>query len=197
MLTESLPVLSLNPSEIRTTPFHYFVSRDILDNEACLEILAWFETIAPWKMIIADFYEQYEFDLFNVELPASLQFLCQQPFLNNLICETQRIFQTTLSDHVDITAHKLLPGQTIRVHNDYVKGQETHRIVTQLNRGWKDKNGGLLMFFNSTDPADIHRIFWPIHNTSVGFAIGPNSNHAVSKIHAGERYTLVFSFYKR
>jgi hypothetical protein len=55
--------------------------------------------------------------------------------------------------------------------------------------------GGFLLFFNRADPADVHRIFLPIHNSLVGFAISPDSNHAVSTIHDGERFTLVYSFY--
>jgi Rps23 Pro-64 3,4-dihydroxylase Tpa1-like proline 4-hydroxylase len=196
MFIESLQKINLAPFEIQTKPFHYFVSQEIFDNQISVEILSWFETAAPWTLIETDFYEQYEFDFLNVELPANLLFLGEKAFLNNLIRETEEIFETKLKGHIDITAHKLLSGQTIRVHNDYVEGKETHRLVIQLNRGWKDENGGFLMFFNSSDPKDLHRIIRPVHNTSVGFAIGPSSNHAVSKIHSGERYTLVFSFYE-
>ena len=88
-------------------------------------------------------------------------------------------------------------GQRIRIHNDYIPGAETHRVLVQLNNGWADDNGGLLVFFNSDDPADIHRAFRPLHNSCVAFAISPSSYHAVSTIHGGERYTLVYSFYQK
>ena len=53
------------------------------------------------------------------------------------------------------------------------------------------------MLFNSDNPKDIHRIVRPISGSAIGFEIGENSNHAVSRLHGGERYTLVYSFYSR
>ena len=70
-------------------------------------------------------------------------------------------------------------------------------MLVQLNRGWREDQGGFLMFFNSHDPSDVHRLFSPTHNSVVGFAISESSNHAVSTTHGGERFTLVFSFYDR
>ncbi len=90
---------------------------------------------------------------------------------------------------------KLVNGHTIRLHNDFIPGRETHRLLIQLNRNWQDENGGFLLFFNSSAPEDIHRVIHPVHNSSVGFAISPKSNHAVSTVYNGERYTLVYSFY--
>ena len=81
------------------------------------------------------------------------------------------LFGIDLRHRVDITAHKLVPGQRIRIHNDFIPGAETHRLLMQFNRDWQDDNGGLLLFFNSADPADIHKIFRPVHNSAVGFAI--------------------------
>ena len=105
-------------------------------------------------------------------------------------------FNVKLTDRVDLTAHKLLPGQKIRIHNDFIPDAETHRVLIQLNSGWKDENGGILMLFNSDNASDIHRAFRPLHNSCVAFAISPQSFHAVSTIHASERYTLVYSFYE-
>jgi Rps23 Pro-64 3,4-dihydroxylase Tpa1-like proline 4-hydroxylase len=121
--------------------------------------------------------------------------LNQRAFLDYLIKQFEELFFVKLTDQVDVTAHKLIKGHTIRLHNDFIPGQETHRLLIQLNRNWKDENGGFLLFFNSSDPQDIHRVIRPIHNSSAGFAISPKSNHAVSTIHDGERYTLVYSFY--
>ena len=122
--------------------------------------------------------------------------LIDKPNLECVKGLVQDAFEVVLSDRIDVTAHKLLPGQRIRLHNDYIPGAETHRVLVQLNRGWEDENGGLLMFFNSSDPADIHRILRPSHNSCVAFEISPDSNHAVTTIHGGERFTLVYSFYK-
>jgi Rps23 Pro-64 3,4-dihydroxylase Tpa1-like proline 4-hydroxylase len=190
-------MLDFSSIEIQSNPFQYFVLTKAFDREQSEPILSWFVTDAPWKLVETDFYEQYEFDFFDVEVPEYLFFLKEKPFLDYLTKKVERIFEVKLKSQIDLTAHKLLQGQRIRLHNDYIEGQETHRILIQLNRNWKDENGGFLLFFNSSDPADVHRVFRPIHNTSVGFAISPKSNHAVSTIHAGERYTLVYSFYAK
>ena len=102
-----------------------------------------------------------------------------------------------MSERIDITAHQLVPGQRIRLHNDFIPGYETHRLLIQLNQGWDVANGGLLMFFNSADPADIHKIFLPLHNSAVVFAISASSYHAVTPLSGGERFTLVYSFYEK
>jgi Rps23 Pro-64 3,4-dihydroxylase Tpa1-like proline 4-hydroxylase len=97
-------------------------------------------------------------------------------------------------DLVEVTAHKLLPGQTIRIHNDYVEGGESHRLLIQLNRGWTDSQGGLLMLFDSSRIDDVRRVIRPLHASATAFAISAKSFHAVSTIRGGERYTLVYSF---
>ena len=94
----------------------------------------------------------------------------------------------------EVTAHKLLPGQTIRVHNDHRPRGETHRLLVQLNRGWDDEQGGLLLLFGSAAADDVRRILRPTHRSATAFEISPKSFHAVSTIRRGERYTLVYSF---
>lgn len=181
--------------EVQTEPFDYFILPKAFDEEESLSILNWLETVAPWKLVEADFYTQYEFDFEDVSLPDEIEFLYQRSFLDYLMRQFEEAFQVNLADQVDVTAHKLVKGHTIRLHNDFIPGQETHRLLIQLNRNWTDENGGFLLFFNSSDPKDIHRVIRPVHNSSAGFAISQKSNHAVSTIHDGERYTLVYSFY--
>jgi Rps23 Pro-64 3,4-dihydroxylase Tpa1-like proline 4-hydroxylase len=177
-------------------PFPYFVVGKGLTNEASTLLLNWFEGEAPWNLIEAEFYEQYEFDLRSISLPEIVRPICGWQNLLKVKSFVESVFKVQLTDRIDLTAHKLLPGQKIRIHNDFIPGAETHRVLIQLNRGWSDENGGLLMFFNSTEASDIHRAFRPVHNSCVAFAISPLSLHAVSTIHASERYTLVYSFYE-
>ncbi len=195
MLLEQNQVINFTDLEVKPKPFHYFISPKAFENEESFLILNWLENDAPWKLVETDFYEQYEFDFLDVQMPEKLAFLSERNFLDYLTGEYEHLFSAKLESKVDLTAHKLLPGQTIRLHNDFISGQETHRLIIQFNRGWKDENGGFLLFFNSSNPKDIHRVVRPIHNSSVGFAISPESNHAVSTIYSGERYTLVYSFY--
>ena len=189
--------LRLSNVEVFSKPFHYIVSPEAFDSEAGHTVLTWLESDAPWELVEADFYEQFEFSVWEAQLPTRLSFLREHAFLAAIKRRIAELFEVDLGRHVDITAHKLVPGQRIRLHNDFIPGAETHRLLIQLNRGWQDDNGGLLLFFNSADPADLHKIFLPVHNSAVGFAITTTSYHAVSTIHAGERFTLVYSFYEQ
>lgn len=195
MLQTKEQTISFANSEFRAEPFEYCVLPEPLDDEDGFEILRWLETAAPWKLTEADFYTQYEFDFEGVKLPNGICFLYEKGFLHHLINQIENLFGVKLARKVDLTAHKLIAGHTIRLHNDFLPGQETHRLIIQLNRGWRDENGGFLLLFNSANPADVHRVIRPVHNSAVGFAISPRSNHAVSTVHGSERYTLVYSFY--
>ncbi len=195
MLHTERQTIDFTGVEVYGEPFDYFVLPKAFDYKESLLILKWLETDVSWKLVKADFYTQYEFNFEDVLLPKEIEFLYKRDFLNYLIKQFEDTFNIKLTDKVDVTAHKLVIGQTIRLHNDFIPGQETHRLLIQFNRNWKDENGGFLLLFNSHNPQDIHRLIRPVHNSSAGFAISPKSNHAVSTIHDGERYTLVYSFY--
>lgn len=189
--------LRLAPLERFTTPFDYLTSPQAFTPEFSSAILDWLEATAPWKLVQTDFYEQYEFSIWNVELPAELAILVDVNFINTLRERIGMHFDVNLSSRVDVAAHKLICGQRIRLHNDFIAEQESHRLIIQLNRGWTNDNGGLLLLFNSADPSDIHKVFRPVHNMALAFAVSPNSNHAVSTIREGERFTLVYSFFRK
>jgi Rps23 Pro-64 3,4-dihydroxylase Tpa1-like proline 4-hydroxylase len=178
----------------RQEPFpHVLVSRALSESLGAA-VLAWFETEAPWQLRIESFYEQYELNLHQVEFPAGLACLTDPAWIGGLA----DALLSPLSDEplslVEANAHKLLPGQTIKIHNDFIGGEETHRILIQVNRDWTESKGGLLMLFSSASVDDVARVVRPLHASAVGFEISPVSFHAVSTIHAGERYTLVYSF---
>ena len=185
----------LKSPEVFIEPFPYLTAVEGLGEVNSSAFLEWLETEAPWNLVEKDFYEQYEFSLLDAPLPAHLKFLTERPFLRDLRLKVEGVFGRRLSERIDCTAHKLVQGQTIRIHNDYIPGEETHRLLLQLNRGWRDAQGGYLMLFNSQDPSDVHRVFLPANDSVVGFAISERSNHAVSTVHGGERFTIVFSFY--
>jgi hypothetical protein len=96
-------------------------------------------------------------------------------------------------DVVDIGGHLLKPGQTIRIHNDYLDGNETHRLLIQLNRGWGVKQGGLLMQRSES----LVKTIIPAHRSGFAFEISRASFHAVSTIADGERFTLVYTYRAR
>ena len=189
------PVLRLSSAEVFSEPFPYVVSPASLDPAVSCRILAWLESEAPWRLVEANFYEQFEFNFLDSQLPPDLAFMRSSDFLAAVKTRMAALFGAVLGERIDATAHRLVPGQRIRLHNDFIAGAETHRLLIQLNRGWKDENGGFLLFFNGADPTNLHKVFRPVHNSAVGFAITPESHHAVSTLHAGQRFTLVYSFY--
>jgi Rps23 Pro-64 3,4-dihydroxylase Tpa1-like proline 4-hydroxylase len=160
-------------------------------------LLEWFEKGAPWQLKIASFYEQYEFSLLDAGLPTQFAPLCDAETLCYLRREIGNLFRTKLADPVDITAHQLVPGQRIRIHNDFIPGRETHRLLLQLNRDWSEECGGMLLLFQRPEPAAISRMIRPTSCSALGFAISSDSHHAVSTVHKGERFTLVYSFYEQ
>jgi Rps23 Pro-64 3,4-dihydroxylase Tpa1-like proline 4-hydroxylase len=184
-------------TEVFSMPFPYFVCNQAVSPQLSSELLIWLENKAPWSLVETDFYEQYEFSFFDIQLPSEISFLTSPEFLFQVKSRVENLFSVKFDARIDFTAHKLVSGQRIRIHNDYIPNCETHRLLIQLNKGWEDENGGMLMFFNSSNPSDIHKIFRPVHNSSVGFAISPDSHHAVSTIHKGERFTLIYSFYQK
>ena len=181
--------------EFVDSPFRYFLARRCLDQDAERALLDWFETLAPWTLVETDFYEQYEFSMLHTCLPLSLRPLTEHSNLSLLRGAMETLFDLAFSERVSMLAHQLVPGQRIAIHNDYLDGHETHRLTIQLNRGLHDRDGGMFVLFNSADPHDIHRIIRPLAGSGLGFEIGEGSNHAVSRLHHGERYTLVYSFY--
>ncbi len=195
MATASATNLDFSSFEVFSDPFPYAITTRVFKDEMSSAILEWLQSEAPWKLVETDFYEQFEFSLVDVCPPARLKFLGERMFINSLRAEIEKLFGVKLAERVDVTAHRLIHNQRIRIHNDYICGGESYRLLIQLSHGWRDEDGGLLMFFNSHNPSDVHKIFRPIHNTAVAFAISSDSNHAVTTIHRGERFTLVYSFY--
>jgi Rps23 Pro-64 3,4-dihydroxylase Tpa1-like proline 4-hydroxylase len=182
------------PVSARTVPFPHAVSAHVLPTSLARAVLEWFEVSAPWRLRIESFYEQYELNLHQVELPTEVKPLVSGALIPEL---KARLLSPLTQQRLVLTeanAHKLLPGQTIRIHNDFIGGDETHRILIQINRNWTDQNGGMLMLFSGPVVDDIARVIRPLHGSGLSFEISPASFHAVSTIHAGERYTLVYSF---
>jgi Rps23 Pro-64 3,4-dihydroxylase Tpa1-like proline 4-hydroxylase len=187
--------LDLSAANSRAQPFPCFTVTQVVSEELEQKLLDWFESEAPWRLAVMDFYEQYEFDFKDATLPESLELLSSDTTLNQLRDEVGVLLGASLKPQIDITAHKLNRTQRIRIHNDARPDGETHRFLVQLNRGWADENGGLLMLFRGPEVETLEEVILPISRSAFGFEISPASYHAVSQVHQGDRYTLVFSFY--
>lgn len=188
------PYAFFAPAPTSEVPFRHFIAARCIDEEVETSILDWLEREAPWRLARTDFYEQWEFDLRDADLPQGVARLLAADALAELLETMGAIFRVRMSDDVRVVAHRLERGQRIGIHNDLREGGETHRLTVQLNRGLSDEDGGFFVLFNSDDARDVHRVLRPISGSAVGFAIGPSSYHAVSKVHGGTRYTLVYSF---
>lgn len=177
---------------VNEEPFRYATFSECLATSLSGDILAWFEHDAPWRLKRTDFYEQYEFSCWDSTSPIASH-LTSSRVLEVVRSEMMKVFGRTFEEPISVVAHKLLEGQRIGIHNDYLVGEESHRLVIQLNHGLSDDHGGFLMIFNSDDPADIARIMRPVHVSGFAFEISPASFHAVSEVHGGVRYSLIYS----
>lgn len=187
--------LDLSEAVVRLTPFPHFTISQVLSDESEQALLTWLESEAPWRLAVMDFYEQYEFDFKDVTLPDKLKPFFFEATLNELRNRVGALLGASLKQTIDITAHKLNRTQRIRIHNDSRPDGETHRFLIQLNRGWNEANGGLLMLFRGPDVDTLDEIIPPTSRSAFGFEISNYSYHAVSQVHQGDRYTIVFSFY--
>lgn len=181
-------------SEETAEPFPSIRTRAIVPEQIADDALAWLEGTAPWRLKRTDFYEQYEFSLLDHAPPPAIEGLISPAFVESIAERFQRSWNGPALELVGVTAHRLSAGQTIRIHNDFIGPDETHRLLIQLNRGWAADQGGYLMLFASAEPESASDVLLPEHRSAFGFPISPKSYHAVSTIHGGDRFTLVYTF---
>lgn len=177
---------------VNERPFCYATFRECLPAGLGAEILRWFENDAPWRLKRTEFYEQYEFSCWDYSSPMA-SCVTSSTVLEVIRTAMMEVFGRRFKKSISVVAHKLLEGQRIGIHNDYLAGEESHRLVIQLNHGLSDDDGGFLMLFNSDNPADIDKVMRPVHLSGFAFEISPASFHAVSEVHGGIRYSLIYS----
>lgn len=189
-------LIDLSFVQRRDTPFPCFTAERVISEQLEADLLDWLERDAKWQLAETDFYEQYEIRFCEIELPPELQSLIGDETVDLLREEIGTLLGLQLGRNVEITAHRLEAGQTIRIHNDYRPSGEICRFLVQLNRGWSEEQGGFLMLFRGPDTGSLDSIISPRSRSAFGFHISRNSHHAVSKVHGGSRFTMVFSFYE-
>jgi Rps23 Pro-64 3,4-dihydroxylase Tpa1-like proline 4-hydroxylase len=181
-------------TEDYSAPFPHFRVPQLFSARTADAIVEWLDADAPWKLRIAEFYEQHEFSLMDGEAPAEILEVVSIEFVDAIAQALSQHLSAPTLELVDVCMHRLVRGQTIRIHNDHIGKAETHRLVVQLNRGWSPEQGGLFMLFARDDPESVSDILVPTHRSAFGFEISPRSHHAVSTVHAGYRDTLVYTF---
>jgi 2OG-Fe(II) oxygenase superfamily len=186
------PLPQLADRSVTDMPFRYATFSRCLSPDTGDAIMDWLEETAPWSLTQTDFYEQHEFSCWDSPSPVA-SFLTSSEVLHIVRSTMGDIFGRSFEQTVSVVCHRLVPPQRIGIHNDSLAGQESHRLVIQLNRGLTDTDGGVLMLFNSDDPADIHKLLRPVNLSGFAFEISADSHHAVSQVHGGARYTLIYS----
>jgi Rps23 Pro-64 3,4-dihydroxylase Tpa1-like proline 4-hydroxylase len=186
--------IDLSTLEAEAAPFPYCYDTQVLLGGMDLLVYEWLSQTDLWRITHADFYDQYEFSLWDVALPQALQALQSQATVAAITAKFREVFHLSDIQLVGITAHKLVDGQRIAIHNDYIEGEETHRLVIHFNPNWSEENGGLFMIFASPQVEDLSKVILPIHNSAIGFEISRRSHHAVSTIHGLTRYSIVYTF---
>jgi hypothetical protein len=181
---------------ITATPFRYATLTECFTPRTGEHLLEWFEHDAPWIAKRTDFYEQYEFSCWDSASPAAC-YLTGHDVLDAVGIAMTELFGREFEPRVSVVCHKLVRGHRIGIHNDHLVEEESHRLTIQLNRGLADGDGGFLMLFNSGDPSDVHRVLRPTHLSALAFEISPDSFHAVSEMHGGVRYTIIYSLRAR
>jgi hypothetical protein len=197
--TSSLPAFRFRDVVVCPRPYPHFEAADFLDPETADSLLAWLAQKAPWQPQKLDGYDGYaDISLGLGDLPPRLNFLLAPESLSYLRLSMGRFFEMGPEGHVRVTAHRLLPGSSLRPHCDVSPVHFTHRLLVQLNQGWTRQNGGLLCVFDgdpSTKKPTNQKLILPAHRSAFAFEISRRSFHAVTPVVAGERYTLSYTFY--
>lgn len=190
-------LVRLSAGETVAYPYPHFLVDEMFAPEFADDLLRWLAEGDHWFLSQQKFYEQYEFELASMPLPTAVAPLTRPDVLAWLISLCESRFGEPLFSGVSIAAHKLVAGQYIGVHNDAPSsqcGMETHRLVVQLNHGRGSLVGGELQLFLQRTAPTPSSAYSPRHNAAFGFKLTPKSYHAVARVEAGERYSLIFTF---
>jgi 2-oxoglutarate-Fe(II)-dependent oxygenase superfamily protein len=128
-----------------------------------------------------------------------LDAVLSRDFLDGLHAQIEEIFGVRLKPRFTISANRYLPGEGIKIHNDFFPDPShrhffTHRLVTYLSADLEPDAGGKLGIFADDTAGSMVRVITPTLNSGSLMAMGPKSYHAVSTLRAGVRFSLVFSF---
>lgn len=192
----SVPVLLRN-IETHDEPYRFFCSSQCFTTELSDALLAWFDDGIEWFLHEGSFYEQWECDLLRQLPPESCESLFLPKTLGFLRRSMEARFHVELGEKMTVVAHKLVRGQAIAVHNDDPDpGEETHRLIVQINHGFKPGLGALRVH-KSRNPEDVFLTLNPKHNSAFGFAMSHNSYHSVTQMGDWTRYSIIFSFWTK
>jgi 2OG-Fe(II) oxygenase superfamily len=156
------------------------------------------DAATAWKLHEESFFKQWEHRLVA---PAGDSDIVSKDLLIGARNSVEAALNAQLSPAMAVDAHCLRPGQSVGLHTDDPANPKsrgmTHRLVVHLNRHWSEDCGGQLVFFGSRDPRDARQVFPALHNYAMAFGLSSKSYHAVTEVHSGLRYTMVFSILEK
>ena len=194
----SLPLADSRRIAFFSEPFPHFACPEFLDAATADALLAWLEA-RPWRPVGLDGYDGYcDAPLTASNLPEALSGLVAPAFLVQLRQLMAQFFAIDSSGHVRVTAHRILTGGALSAHTDVSRIRFTHRLLVQLNRGWKPEYGGLLRLHDGIPHAGQETLWKsvpPIHRSGFAFEVSQRSFHSVTPVLHGQRYTLSYTFY--
>jgi hypothetical protein len=186
-------VIALDTAFPRTTPFPHFVCPQFYTEKFAETLLTWLEAKADWQLKETILFEQYQLGFTDFKHCREIEGLWDGAVLARMRDRVSQAFGVELSSRINISAHKLLPGQFGNIHTDNEPG-ETHRVVVQLNRGRTADSGGNLVFLSGPSPMDLAVAFKQVSNSAAGFRLGERSYHAITKVKSGTRFTIIYTF---
>jgi Rps23 Pro-64 3,4-dihydroxylase Tpa1-like proline 4-hydroxylase len=186
-------VLSFENVVRRTDPYLHVVSPRFYTERFAEILLGWLETESNWALNESMRYEQYELGFSQFTHCKEIQGLWDGGVLARIRDGVTQAIGFPVSSRINISAHKMFPGQQTYIHTDKVP-HETHRIVVTLNRGRPADSGGNLVLLSGSKPADMAVVFRQISNSAVCFGLDSKSFHAVSRVRTDTRFTIIYTF---
>ena len=177
----------------KMAPYDHVVSPQFYTKRFAETLLRWLESEPDWRLKETVLYKQYELGFTDFTDRGEICGLWDASVLARLRDLVSRAFDVSVSSRINISAHKLVSGQHASVHTD--NGPDaTHRVVVQLNRGRADDEGGNLVLLSGPTPTSMAVVFKQVSNSAIGFRIGPTSHHAIGRVKAGTRFTIIYTF---
>jgi hypothetical protein len=186
-------VLAFDKVVRKTAPYPHIVSPQFYTEHFAETLLTWLEARQDWTLKEGMLFELYELGFSHFKHCTEIQGLWDGAVLARLRDEVTRAIGVPVSSRINIHAHKMLPGQYTNIHTDLIP-EEALRVVVQLNRGRADDSGGNLMLLTGSKPADMSVVFKQTSNSAIAFGLGAESFHAVGRVKAGTRFTIIYTF---
>ena len=173
-------------------PFPHLLWNNFLPPSIADQALSWLETVHIWKREESDLHLYDALNLSDIHIPGVVGGLVSAWFLGCVRRSLKEAFQVELSSVVRVQVHRLLPGHVIGKHTD----AQVHevRVVVTLCRSRPALSGGESVLFALPDEYMQRCVYPPHHNQAVGFQTGAVTPHAVSQVHGGTRFSLVYRF---